>query len=160
MHLLYAEPESAQLINLIAGGIVAFFVVTFLAAAFKANKLVRVHGREDGSAKVFDIISIVAVVLALATGFATLFIQSALQRAALGELGDNRTAWVESHGVTTQSSTLTDLEFPNEKPDEDTKFGVAQVIADDDRIVSVHLAWEDGDFVLYGTDGQPMEVLD
>lgn len=160
MHLLYAEPDSAQLINLIAGGIVAFFVVTFAVAAVKANKLVRMHGREDGSAKVFDIISIVAVILALVTGFATLFIQSYLQSAALGELRDNRTAWVESHGVTTQSSTITDLEFPKEAPDEDTKFGVAQVITDDDRIVSVHLAWEDGDFVLYGTDGQPMEVLD
>lgn len=82
------------------------------------------------------------------------------QSSARDELDNDRAAWVESHDVTTQNSTVADLEFPSEKPDGDTKFGIAQVIADDNSIVNVHLAWEDGEFVLYGTDGQPLERLE
>lgn len=159
MHLLYTQPDFSALF-FVAGTIAAFLVVTAIASVWNANKLVRIYGRANSAAKVFDIIFLVSIVLLVVTVFVAGLIQSNMTRDAVNTLKEDRTSWVESHGVTTQSSTITDLEFPDEEPDEEAKFGVAQVIADDDRIVSVHLAWEDGDFVLYGTDGQPMEVLD
>lgn len=159
MHLLYAQPDFKTLF-FVAGTIVAFLVVTLIASSWNANKLARTYGNDNHTAKVFDTISLVSVILFLVVGFGTFIIQSNMTRDALHALEEDRTSWVESHGVTTQDSTLTDLEFPNETPDEDTKFGVAQVIADDNSIVSVHLAWEDDDFVLYGTDGVPLERLD
>lgn len=159
MHLLPTAPD-LEMLYLIAGSVLAFSVLLFVASNTKARTLVRMYGREDGPAKVFDIIALVAVLLFFATLAVGYIAHSNIQRDSIQTLREDRIDWVESHGVTTQSSTIADLEFPADAPDGDTKFGVAQVIADDNSIISVHLAWEDGDFVLYGTDGQPLERLE
>lgn len=72
-----------------------------------------------------------------------------------------REAWVESHGVNLTKSTMSDLEFPSisEKPENDENYGLAQVTNADREVITVTLAWEDGEFVLYGTDGQPLERM-
>lgn len=159
MHLLYTAPD-LKMLYLIVGSVLVFSFLLFVASTTKARTLVRMYGREDGPAKVFDIVAFAAVALFIVTLGVGYIAHSNIQRDSIQTLREDRIDWVESHGVTTQSSTLTDLEFPNDAPDEDTKFGVAQVIADDNSIISVHLAWEDGDFVLYGTDGQPLERLE
>lgn len=159
MHLIYASPDFTMLFTII-GGIAAFSVIVAVTSSVKSNKLARMYGSGDGPAKTFNVVAIVAIVIALLAGLSTIFIQRSILRDYTQTLKEDRIEWVESHGVTTQSSTITDLEFPADAPDEDAKFGVAQVVADDNSIVSVHLAWEDGDFVLYGTDGEPMERLD
>lgn len=69
-----------------------------------------------------------------------------------------QTEWVESHGVSLTDDALDDLKFPEERPDGDEDYGIAQVIRDK-TIVDVHLVWEDGEFVLYGTNGQPLEAI-
>lgn len=81
------------------------------------------------------------------------------------ELGDAayeaREAWVESHGVNLTKSTMSDLEFPSisEKPEADENYGLAQVTTADREVITVTLAWENNEFVLYGTDGQPLEAI-
>lgn len=159
MHLLYTAPD-LEVLYLIAGSVLVFSVLLFVASTTRARTLVRMYGREDGPAKVFDIVAFVAVVLFFATILVAYIAHSNIQRDSIQTLREDRIDWVESHGVTTQSSTIADLEFPNTAPDEDAKSGVAPVIADDDSIVNVHLAWEDGEFVLYGTDGEPLERLE
>lgn len=159
MHLLYAQPDFSALF-FITGTIAALLVVTVIASVWNANKLVRIYGRGNSAAKVFDTIFLVCMALLVVTVLVAGLIQSNMTRDAVNTLKEDRISWIESHGVTTQSSTITDLEFPNEEPDEDAKFGIAQVISDDNSVVSVHLAWENDKFVLYGTDGQPLERLD
>lgn len=72
-----------------------------------------------------------------------------------------REAWVQSHGVNLTKDTMSDLEFPSiyEKPTEDEDYGLAQVTNSDREIITVSLVWEDGEFVLYGTDGEPLERM-
>lgn len=69
-----------------------------------------------------------------------------------------RQEWVESYGVGIKKDTLDELDFPDEEPTQDTEYGIAEV-TQEKTIVSVLLVWEDGDFVLYGTDGQPLQEL-
>lgn len=157
MHLLATAPDTKALI--IGGAIAVFLIIVIIASSVKANKLVRMYGRDDGPAKAFDVVTFVAVILLAVAVFVGYVIQSETQKNTANALNETRAEWVESHGVTTQSSTVTDLEFPKKAPDKDTQFGVAQVVADDNSIISVHLAWEDDDFVLYGTDGEPLERL-
>lgn len=72
-----------------------------------------------------------------------------------------RADWVESHGVNLTKNTMSDLEFPSiyEKPTEDEDYGLAQVTTANREVTTVTLAWEDGQFVLYGTDGEPLERI-
>ena len=74
------------------------------------------------------------------------------------EASKSQAIWVLSHGVTPDAKGFKDLNFPDVKPTEDTKFGIAQVVKDK-KIVTIHLAWENDEFVLYGTDGQPLKQI-
>lgn len=75
------------------------------------------------------------------------------------DLRDAQKAWVESHGLTAQPDTVQNLRFPTEVPSSDKEYGLAQV-TENKQVVTVHLVWEDGEFVLYGTDGEPLERLE
>lgn len=72
-----------------------------------------------------------------------------------------REDWVQSHGVNLTKDTMSDLEFPglSEKPTEDEDYGLAQVTTANREVTTVTLAWENSQFVLYGTDGEPLERI-
>lgn len=70
-----------------------------------------------------------------------------------------REKWVESHGVNIKKDTMESLDFPDTMPKADEEFGIAQVTKDK-AVIDITLAWEDGDFVLYGTNGQPLERME
>lgn len=75
------------------------------------------------------------------------------------DLRDAQKAWVESHGLTAQPDTVQNLRFPTEVPSSDKEYGLAQ-LTEDKQVVTVHLVWENAEFVLYGTDGEPLERLE
>lgn len=110
--------------------------------------------RDDGITSVVSVFAGVILML-----FVYGFTQSFLVRGSEAEARAAQTEWVESHGVSLTDDALDDLKFPEDRPDGDEEYGIAQVVRDK-AIVDVHLAWEDDKFVLYGTDGQPLEVLD
>lgn len=71
---------------------------------------------------------------------------------------ENRQAFFTDRGVYVPDSEWEDLDFPTYEPTEDARFGIAQAELDG-RIVDVRLAWEDGEMVLYRTEGFVLEVL-
>ena len=120
------------------------------------------HGKNRKRAKVASIILALLAVAALVSTFLFLGYSKAARDAndeKLAETVQAREEWVESHGVNVKKDTLENLDFPDTEPKADEEFGIAQVTKDK-AVIDITLAWEDGEFVLYGTDGQPMEVLD
>lgn len=129
---------------IIAGGIIALGV---LVAAIVFLR------RDDG------ITSVVSVLMGMALMMFTFGVTNIIMDGSKAEARTAQTEWVESHGVSLTDDALDDLKFPEDRPDGDEDYGIAQVVRDK-AIVDVHLAWEDEEFVLYGTDGQPLEVLE
>lgn len=137
------------------GAIIAFFVLA-LFFSYRALSAEDASKRATVQTTLFWCFLGLAIVWAIVVGV----MKMQAEEGAKEELQKDRASWVESHGVHARPSTVTDLEFPGEKPDDDTKFGVAQVVTDTNNIINISLAWENGEFVLYGTDGQPLEKLE
>lgn len=65
--------------------------------------------------------------------------------------------WVEDHGVSIEYKELGALKFPEELPTEDATYGTSLVAQDDSTTVELTLAWENGEFVLYDSEGQRLQ---
>lgn len=61
-------------------------------------------------------------------------------------------------GVFVSPQRFPDLEFPAYEPTGDQQFGVA-LAEHDGSIVSVRLAWENGEMVLFDADGELLEPI-
>ncbi len=70
----------------------------------------------------------------------------------------NRVAFFEDRGVRVPDSQWSSLDFPREEPTGDERFGIAQAEYEG-KVVSVLLAWEDGELKLYSTDGEELRPV-
>lgn len=113
-------------------------------------------------------VSLAAYIAVMVAGFAASAILISWNVSVAGGNSDRagvaheaREDWVESHGVNLTKNTMSDLEFPSlyEKPTEDENYGLAQVTTANREVITVTLAWENSQFVLYGTDGEPLERI-
>lgn len=141
---------------------VPWTMLAFLTAAFIAGFLIMFRnykGKRGLVALATVLVSSLICAGALAVWQYAVYAENREQADAAYEA---RHTWVESHGVNLTKNTMSDLDFPSisEKPEGDENYGLAQATNADREVITVTLAWEDGKFVLYGTDGQPLEVLD
>ena len=155
---LTAVPDYTYLF--IGGAITAAFIALVIIAFRRDKRIVEKYGEKSPEAKRNNRVMFSFALIILIVSHLSVF----LWLADLGEkreaVAETKTAWVESHGLTVQPDTVAKLRFPEEAPAEDTKYGLAQVTTDEQEVTTVSLVWEDGEFVLYGTDGQPLEVIE
>lgn len=127
---------------------VAIWVFVFMENKYTQTK------DKDGSQRNMKRIGRAAIVFAV---FAFIALGSLLT--AKVATMEARHAWVGSYGLTATSEQMKELAFPDKTPTEERGFGEAFMLAQDDEKVAVRLAWRDDEFVLTGTDGQPLERL-
>lgn len=109
----------------------------------------------------FRVAGSLSVVMALG-GVAAMVVGHNLSQevsASFDTIRENREAFFTDRGVYVPESQWENLEFPAYEPTEDARFGIAQAELDG-KIVDVRLAWENGEMVLYRTEGVLLEVLD
>lgn len=71
----------------------------------------------------------------------------------------NRITWAGTeYGIKLDRNQLSELKFPSSAPTEDQAFGITQVSVGK-KIVTVQLYWENNEFELLGTDGEPLKPL-
>jgi len=71
---------------------------------------------------------------------------------------ENRQAFMKDRGVYIPDSEWENLDFPWERPTKDEKFGIAQAEYEG-KVVSVLLAWENGELKLYSTDSEELRPV-
>ena len=142
---------------LLIGGIALAFLL--LAIAFVV-RLALLKAEEDSPEyKLNDHLIMTFVLFGLVLFLVAVFGYTVGDSAERRDLRNAQNAWVESHGLTAQPDTVQNLRFPTEVPSSDKEYGLAQ-LTEDKQVVTVHLAWENDEFVLYGTDGEPLERLE
>ncbi len=144
-------PDGAVTFFLAVSGIALFFCLCALNPLF--------HGKDHGK-RFYLIMAALAVAAGITT--ASLFNVLASQEKALNEAAEtvakNRIAFFEERGVRVPDFQWSSLEFPREEPTEDERFGIAQAEYGG-KVVSVLLAWEDGELKLYSTDGEELRPV-
>lgn len=71
-------------------------------------------------------------------------------------------AWVQSYGISLNEDELVDLEFPSQMPTENAEYGVTKLSSaanSAESVITVNLSWDNGEFVLYGSDGKDLKKL-
>lgn len=128
---------------------IGLIILLFSICSEGLRKSIRIGGSLVGIA-----VMVFSALLSLA------MIRESDERAAANAgIRENRTAFIEDRGVRIPDSRWEDLEFPVYEPQEDQRFGIAQGEYKG-KVVSVVLAWEDGELKLYSTEGEELKPLD
>lgn len=157
MNKLFGVADYDMTPVLLIGGIA--FAFLFLAIAFVV-RLATMKAEEDSPKyKLTDRLIMTFVLFGLVLLLVAVFGYTVGNSAERRDLHDAQKAWVESHGLTAQPDTVRSLRFPAEVPSSDKEYGLAQ-LTENKQVITVHLVWETDEFVLYGTDGEPLERLE
>jgi hypothetical protein len=133
------------MILLLVGIMSGFFFVCVVAANSEFSLRSRLAGGLTG----------VALIAVCVTAGVAAKVEGDAREVRYQAIRDNRTAFVEDRGVFVPDSQWENLDFPADRPTEDERFGIAQAEYDG-KVVTVRLAWEDGELKLYRTDGEEL----